>query len=445
MRIPSIPGFDQQALEKYFKNTGWLFIARVGALVIKFLINTFALSSYLGAKQFGILNYSPALIAFFMAAAALGLDGFVTRELLNHPEKKDTLLGTSFWMRLTAGFITIPLVIATYFVANHLKPLDTPINYVLIVAFTSIIQSINIIDSFFQARVQAKKIMIVQVSGNVLSAFVKLTLIFLKMPLVWFVYSLVFDAILISIGYIITYYRSDNYLTTWKYDHSLAKYLLKKSWPLAFAAILVSLYMKIDQVMIPIYLKTSELGVYSTVAGLSESWYFIPVAIVTSVFPAIMHARNTDPLRYVKRLQNMYDLMVILSVSIALTITFTSNFIYHLAYAKHPEYWGGAPVLTVHIWAGVFVFLGSASGQYLIAEGYTKLAMLRTGVGAFINVILNIYLLPLYGILGAAYATLAAYFVATFFIVLIPKTRQQGVMMLRSLFLISLFQKIIKR
>lgn len=445
MRIPGIPGFDQEALEKYFKNTGWLMLARVGSLAIKFLINTFALSSYLGARQFGILNYPTALMAFFLALGALGLDGFVTRELLNNPDRKDTLLGTSFWMRLIAGFGAIPLVYVAYTIANHLNHLDTPFHYVFIVAFTAVIQSVNIIDSFFQANVQAKKIMYINVSGNIISAIVKLILILLKLPLIWFVYSLVFDAALIAAGYITFYLNSGNAISKWKYDPAVATYLLKHSWPLAFSAILVSLYMKIDQVMIPIYLKTSELGIYSTVANLSESWYFIPVAIVTSVFPAIMHARRTDSDRYKKRLQNMYDLMVVISMAIALFMTFASKFVYHIAYSRHPEFWSGAPVLAVHVWAGVFVFLGSASGQYLIAEGYTKISMLRTGVGAIVNVVLNIFWLPKYGILGAAYATLAAYGIATFFIVFIPKTREQGVLMLRSLFLISLFQKISKR
>ncbi|MGZ3929422.1 MAG: flippase, partial [Mucilaginibacter sp.] len=166
MRRPGIPGFDQQALEKYFKNTGWLMIARVGSLAIRFLINTFALSSYLGTRQYGILNYPTALVAFFLAIAALGLDGFVTRELLNDPDKKDTLLGTSFWMRLIAGFAVIPLVYGAYVVANHLNRLDTPYSYVFIVSFTAVIQAGNIIDSFFQSKVQAKKIMYINVAGN---------------------------------------------------------------------------------------------------------------------------------------------------------------------------------------------------------------------------------------------------------------------------------------
>ncbi|CAN5277920.1 flippase [soil metagenome] len=419
-------------------------MARVGGLVIKVIITNFALSNYLGPARFGILNYPMAIVTFFMAAAALGLDGFVTRELLNHPEKKDKLLGTSFWMRLMAGFATLPLVYVAYLLINQHKHLDTPLNFVLIVAFTSVIQSVNIIDSFFQSKVQGKYIMYVQVTGNILSALVKLVFILMKLSLIWFVYSLILDAALIAAGYLLLYRQTHNHLSGWKFDRKVAGYLLQHSWPLAFSAVLVSIYMKIDQAMIASYLDSKQLGIYSTVASLSESWYFIPVAIVTSVFPAIMHARKTDEARYKARLQNMYDLMVVISLSIAIIMSFGSSIVYHIAY-KNPEFWPGARVLSVHVWAGIFVFLGSASGQYLIAEGYTKLSMLRTGVGAVVNIVLNIYLLPAYGILGAAYATLAAYFVATFFIVLIPKTREQGLLMFKSLFLISIAQKIIKR
>lgn len=444
MRFPSIPGFDQQAFEKYFKNTGWLMMARVGGLAIKVIITNFALSNYLGPAQFGILNYPMAIVTFFMAIAALGLDGFVTRELLHDPEKKDVILGTSFWMRLIAGIATLPLVWLVYIIINNHRHLDTPFSYVFIVAFVSIIQSVNIIDSFFQSKVQGKYIMCVQVAGNIVSALIKLVFIILKLSLIWFVYSLVFDALLIAAGYMLIYRQTNNHLSGWNYNGKVAAYLFKHSWPLAFSAVLVSIYMKIDQAMIGSYLDSKQLGIYSTVASLSESWYFIPVAIVTSVFPAIMHAKKTDPPRYKLRLQNMYDIMVVISLSIAIIMSFGSSIIYHIVY-KNPEFWPGSKVLAVHVWAGIFVFLGSASGQYLIAEGYTKLSMLRTGVGAVVNIVLNIFFLPAYGILGAAYATLVAYFVATFLIVLIPKTREQGLLMFKSLFLISLAQKIIKR
>src|SRR5690606_4011517 len=107
MKLPTIPGFDQQAFDKYLKNTGWLFIARVGSLGIKILAGI-VLANYLGKEEFGILNYPLVFISFFIAAAALGLDGFITRELLAQPQRKNVLLGTAFRMRLLAGLILVP-------------------------------------------------------------------------------------------------------------------------------------------------------------------------------------------------------------------------------------------------------------------------------------------------------------------------------------------------
>jgi O-antigen/teichoic acid export membrane protein len=134
--------------------------------------------------------------------------------------------------------------------------------------------------------------------------------------------------------------------------------------------------------------------------------------------------------------------MVYLSLPAAVVITFASPLIYKL---YTPEYAYAAPVLSVHIWSGVFVFLGAANSQYLIAEGYTKLTFLRTGFGAIVNILLNLILIPKMGMMGAAIATLIAYASSAFFVLFIPKVSRQGLMMFKSLFLISLFQKIIKR
>src|SRR5204862_6174352 len=73
------------------------------------------------------------------------------------------------------------------------------------------------------------------------------------------------------------------------------------------------------------------------------------------------------------------------------------------------QYSGGGPILAVHIWAALFVFLGVAQGPWTINEGQTRLALFRTVIGAAANVILNVLLIPRYGPLGAAIATTASY------------------------------------
>jgi O-antigen/teichoic acid export membrane protein len=435
MRIPSIPGFNKEALDKYFKNTGMALVGKVGSLFIKMLVSI-AVARYLSKANLGIITGGITYIYLFSALATLGLDQFIVKELHQFPQNRDRILGTSFWMKVLAGMACIPLI----WLAYQLYPAHgTPYTYVLIFSVIGIVQAFNVIDSYFQSEVKSKYIMQVQVIGTLFSAVLKLTLIYLKMPLIAFVYAYALDFVLLAIGYFFTYNRDGRNILNWAYNSELAKKLLHYSWPLIISGIMVSLYMKIDQLMVQNISGVKEAGAYATVATLSEAWNFMPTVIVTTLFPAILNARRDDITRYKKRIQNLYDLMVYLSLPAAVIITFTSNLIYKV---YTPEYAYAAPVLSVHIWSGVFVFLGAANSQYLIAEGYVKLTFWRTGFGAVINIFLNILLIPKMGMMGAAIATLIAYACSTLFVLLIPKTRHQGVMMLKSLFLITLRSNI---
>jgi O-antigen/teichoic acid export membrane protein len=439
MRFPTIPGFDQKAFEKYFKNTGLLFVGRVGSLAIKMAVSIL-LARYLGRGNNGILSGGAAYIYFFSAIATLGLDQFIVKELHQFPDNRDQILGTSFWMKVFAGLCCIPLIYIAYHFVYPVK--GTPYSYVFIFSFIGVIQAFTVIDAYFQSQVQSKYIMQVQIAGNLVSAAVKLTLIYLKMPLMWFVYAYTIDFLLLSVGYYFTYQRKQRSIFNWSFNFKLANKLLSYSWPLIISGIMVSLYMKIDAIMLQNMSGVKEAGAYATVAQFSEAWNFIPAVIVTSLFPAILNAKRDDPDRYKKRIQHLYDLMVYLSLPVAIIVTFAAPLIYKLL---TPEYAYAAPTLSVHIWSGVFVFLGAASSQYLIAENFNKLTFIRTGFGALVNIVLNLILIPKMGMMGAAIATLVAYASSAFFVIFIPKVNDQGVMMFKSLFLISLVQKIIKR
>ncbi|MEO6979550.1 MAG: flippase, partial [Mucilaginibacter sp.] len=440
MRIPNIPGFDQQALEKYFKNTGMMFVGRIGSLAIKMIVGI-AVANYLHRENNGILTGGTVYIYFFSAIATLGLDQFIVKELHQFPENRDQILGTSFWMKVIAGFLCIPLIYIAYLVYPAKA---TPYNFVLILSVIGIIQAFNVIDSYFQSQVQSKYIMQVQIAGNLVSAMVKLLLIYFKMPLIWFVYAYTFDFFLLSIGYYFTYHRKQRSIYNWSFNFELSKKLLKYSWPLIISGVMVALYMRIDLLMVQNISGAKEAGAYATVANLSEVWNFIPSVIVTTLFPAILNAKRDDPERYKKRIQDLYDLMVYISLPIAIIVTFTSPLIYHILPFK-PEYYYSAPVLSVHIWSGVFVFLGAANGQYLIAENHSKLTFIRSAFGAIVNIVLNLILIPKMGMMGAAIATLIAYASSTMFVIFIPKVSSQGVMMLKSLFFLSPIKKALRK
>ena len=95
-------------------------------------------------------------------------------------------------------------------------------------------------------------------------------------------------------------------------------------------------------------------------------------------------------------------------------------------------YKDAAPVLAIHLWASLAVFLGMASSQHLLVEHLQKISFYRTLIGLVCNVILNIMLIPSMGAKGAAIATVISYFIATFSLVFFKSTQSHVVHLLLS-------------
>ena len=104
------------------------------------------------------------------------------------------------------------------------------------------------------------------------------------------------------------------------------------------------------------YGQEKEIGQYAIAVKISEAWYFIPMTISSSLFPAIISAKNESLLTYKTRLQNLYELLMWIAVSIAITSTFLAPFLITTLLGE--VYLPAANVLSIHIWAGIFVFLG---------------------------------------------------------------------------------------
>jgi len=171
--------------------------------------------------------------------------------------------------------------------------------------------------------------------------------------------------------------------------------------------------MKIDQIMLGQMVGDEAVGIYSAAVRVSEVWYFIPTTIVASVFPAILEAKKRSEAQYYQRLQRLYDLMVWLSVSVALPMTLLSTPIVTLLFGE--AFAASGPVLAIHIWAALFVFLGVASGKWFLAENRQLLSFQRTALGMIVNVILNFLLIPGFGVMGAAIATVISQATAAWF------------------------------
>jgi len=198
---------------------------------------------------------------------------------------------------------------------------------------------------------------------------------------------------------------------------------------------MVSIYMKIDQVMLGNMTSSVVVGNYATAVKFSEIWYFFPVAICSSCFPAIIQAKKHSSQKYYLKLQQLYDLMVGIALLIAIPVTFCAKPL--LIYLLGAEYADAGTILAWHIWAGIFVFLGVARSKWLMIENLTIFNFATTGLGALTNIGLNLWLIPHYQGIGAAIATITSYAIAAYFsCIFYPPMWKTGRMLTKSLLII---------
>lgn len=420
---------------KYLKNTSWL----LGEKILRMTLGLFVgiwVARYLGPERFGLFSYAQSFVALFGAIATLGLDGIVIRQLVNNENQRGSLLGTSFILKLIGAVLVLSLLaVSLFFQANDYQTNSL----IFIIASATLFQSFNVIDFYFQSAVLSKYVVYSNVFSLLLSSFIKVILILNEAPLIAFAYVILFDSLVLASGFIYFYVLKRLSIRCWVFDKNVAKSLLKDSWPLILSGLVVSMYMKIDQIMIKNMLGSGDVGQYAAAVRLSEVWYFIPMIISSSLFPAILNAKKISKELYYSRIQQLYDLMAWMAIAIAIPMTFLSDWMIYFLYGAQFSEAGG--VLMVHIWSAVFVFLGVASSKWFVAEGLQRYSFYRTLFGAILNIGLNLVLIPQYGIYGAAIATLVSQTVASYLFNVINK-KSRITFVLQSKALLLPFRKI---
>lgn len=400
-QLISYPGFL-----KYFKNTSWLFVEKVLRMIVGLFVGIWV-ARYLGPEQFGLFSYAQSLVGIFAIIASLGLDGIIIRDFVKDKSRRDELIGTAFYLKLFGSFITLlTLAITINFISNN----SFTNLLIFIIASGVVFQAFNVVDLYFQSNILSKYVVYANIISLAISSIIKVLLIINEASLVYFAWVILFDNMVLALGFIYFYTKQNLTIFNWQFNKNTAITLLKNSWPFLLSGVAWTLHAKIDQVMIKEMLNVEAVGQYVAAVQLSEAWYFIPVIIGASLFPAIINAKKISKKLYYARLQRFYDLMVWLAIAIAIPVTFLSHWIVDLLYGK--EYHEAGSVLVIHIWTAVFMFLFIASGKWFISENLSKETLYRNISGVIVNISLNYYLIPLFGIVGAAYATLVSYFVA---------------------------------
>lgn len=422
-------------LIKIIKNISWLSFDKFFRLIVSLLVGILVVR-YLGPTDFGLMNLATAFVALFSPFVGLGLLPILRRELIIGKFDENKLMGSVFFIYLITSFIILIFVNIVFLI---IRPNDyQALMITFIFSITYILQSLNLLIDYFESRIESKKTVIAGTIALIISNLAKIIFIIFNLPLEYIVIASVIDTFISVSIMLIFYLKSGKNPFSWKFDFFLIKILLKDSWPLVVSGVMVVIYLKIDQVMIGILLNDFQLGLYSVAVKLSEFFFFVPAIIMTSLFPSFVKSKSISKEVYDSRLQKLFDFFTWISIIIIIPIIILSNFIVVFLYGN--EYLLAGSALAISIVSLLAVSIRFIIEKYLITENKTKIVFFNALIGAVSNVLLNLILIPIYGINGAAIATVISYTLASYFGLLIFKsTRRILFMMINSFNLIRVF------
>lgn len=416
-------------LVRLLGNSAWQVgdkVTRMGAGV---LVSVY-IARYLGPDGYGLISFATALVALFSAIAIFGLQAVVVRDLVVRPEQRARILASALLLRLVGGAIAILLGVGTTFLLRAGNPQSVLV--VFLVACSALPQAWDVIDYDYQSRINARPVVMARNTSFFVLAALKVIMVLLQAPVACFAAALSAEQALSAL-LMARRWRADGLSISvrsacWREIRQLAS----DSWPLIITGLSISLYMRVDQVMLGQMMGNTGVGLFSAAVRVSEALYFLPLAVATTVSPALTAVRRRSIAEYEQRLVSIMRLLVWLAIGVAATFTFYSHVIILALYG--PRYAAAAEVLSIHTWAGVLVSLGVCGGIWITNEGVLKYSMYQTVAGAAVNIILNLVLIPRFGIIGAAVASCAGQFASVMLIIaVLPRTRRLSGLQLASL------------
>lgn len=410
-----------------FKNAGWIIGCKIAQSLINFVIGLLTVR-YLGPSNYGSLTYVMSVVAFAMPIMQLGLNQTLVKEFINAPEEEGTILGTALTLNVISSVFCYAGAVAFVAIANPGEK-ETLLICVLY-SFSLLFQATEMTQFWFQSKLLSKYPSLASLAAYFVVALYKTYLLITQKDVAWFAVSNVLDYLIISVIMIVIY----NKLGTRKLslNWSRGKQMLSQSKYYILPSMMVMIFQNTDRVMLKLMRGEAETGVYSAAIACIGISAFVYSAVIESARPVILEEKERDQQQYEKRVTQLYSIITWMSLTQSVFITILARPLIHILYGE--QYLGAASVLCVAVWYITFGYYGSVRNIWILGEGIQKYLFGINIAGAVANVILNYFMIPVMGGVGAAIASIITQFFTNVIIGFIfPPIRRNNVLMLRGL------------
>lgn len=191
-----------------------------------------------------------------------------------------------------------------------------------------------------------------------------------------------------------------------QWNKQLTKSLLLYGYPFVFAAMAYWVFGSMDRWMLAELSTTVETGLYSIAFKFSAIILFVNTAFAQAWSPTALKMHRDD-VGYCQSISKIFTAWSALLTLIGAGLSLFSRELIVLLTPK--DYWGAAPVMTVVVMGLVLSGTTQITALGIAFAKQARLLAVSAWLAALVNFTLNLFLIPRFGALGAAWATFFAY------------------------------------
>lgn len=394
---------NQNIKQTVIKNTFWLSFGNIFSRLIRGLFLIFA-ARFLGVNEYGVFSYVLTFAGFFTVFSDIGLNAILTREIAKQKdeEEENQFFSTIFVLKIILLIITSLILI---FIAPHFSKIEKAKTIIPLMALLTLIDGIRDFSaSYFRGKEKMEFDALLITSSNLtitLTGFLVLT-IKPEAKTLALIYTLS-SAVGMFLG---LYLLKNKFKKIFNFlNKNLIPFILKSAFPIALISVIGVLMTQIDVIMLGFFKTEKEVGIYSAAQKIIILIYTLPTIIASVFFPLFSRLAQENNKELIKNvLEKALHLSLIFGLPIILGGIILSDQIIKFIYGK--EFLESSLPFKILILTILPIFLGSISGNIILAYNKQQKIAKNTFIGSILNVILNILLIPLLNILGASIATL---------------------------------------
>lgn len=397
-RLADFLFLNSSTRQRVLKNTFWLFFGQIGARLAKLGLVVYAARA-LGADGWGAFSYALGIAALFTIFTDFGVNAIITREASKDPEIQKQYFATALVIKIILFLLSCALIIfiAPILIGNTSITIILPL-VALIVGFDSL-------RDFAAAMSRAWEKMEIEATMHVVT---NLLILILGLGALFFsptAYSLALGyAVGTGLGMILSFIPCRSYFREIKkvFSKHLIKPIILSSLPFAISGLMGAVLLNTDTILIGWLLKLTDVGYYAAAQRVALLIYMIPGLLAIAFFPSMAKFSN-DPLRQRFILEKITALQFLAALPLTIGGVLLSSPIISLLYGS--EYAPATLSFLIMNLTYLPVFLTTVFTNSVFAISQEKKLFISSFVGIVGNFVLDILLIPLWGIAGSALAT----------------------------------------